>query len=213
MTNAVDGEFEALARICIFGKERNGCIANFKKLVLVFYERDDGFALVDGIAEKTAERNDVAMRCFPSVRGAGLVAASAIVALGFIKEDLFVFDADSASAASLGANATADAGAFEPFDFDSALDAHVVFFGLEAVVLATGHAELELVRKFASEVAVVQFFCNSVCIDTAARANSFALACRNRSHAGAADARFYATFGKGVLYVIDVFKLLCLDVK
>ena len=92
-------------------------------------------------------------------------------------------------------------------DLDGTLDAHVVFFGLETVVLATGHAELELVREFTGKIAVIEFLGKRVGINTATRANGFTLARRNGTHARSANARFHAAFGQGRLHVLHVFQL------
>ena len=55
MTDTVNRVLETFATLGVVRKELDGGIANIQKLLLVFDERNNGFALVDAVAEKPAK--------------------------------------------------------------------------------------------------------------------------------------------------------------
>ena len=177
MTDTVNRVLETFATLGVVRKELDGGITNVQKLLLVFDERNNGFALVDAVAEKPAKRYDVAVNVAPGVSGAGLVATSTVIAFFFVKNDFFVFDFDSAPATNFCTEPTTDTLVLQPIHLDGALDADVVFFGFEAVVLTTRYAEFKLVWKFAGKIAVVQFLGDGVGVNASAWADGFAPTC------------------------------------
>ena len=100
-----------------------------------------------------------------------------------------------------------DAGIRLPLDLPAALDAEIVLLGLEAVVLAARDAELELARKIASEVALIEHRRDLAGIDIAGGADSRSLAACDRAHTRTAAARLDAVFCEQGLHGISVLNL------
>ena len=115
--DAVDRVLETFTALSVVCKELNRSIANVQELLLVFYKRNNRFALVDVVAEKPAKRYDVAVNVAPGVSGAGLVATAAVIAFFLVENDLLVFDLDGLFAANLCAKPATDALVFEPRRF------------------------------------------------------------------------------------------------
>ena len=55
MTDTVNRVLETFAALGVVCKELDGGIANIQKLLFVFDERNNGFAFVDAVAEKTSK--------------------------------------------------------------------------------------------------------------------------------------------------------------
>ena len=130
---------------------------------------------MNAVAEQSAKGNDVAMYGIPCFCGTCLDAASAEVTLAFVYDDFFTLVCNGTAAASLDADTTLNAVLLTPFHLNATLDAQVIFFGLQAVVLTAGDTKLELMGQFPCKVPFVQFLCQCVRIDTAAGTDCLAL--------------------------------------
>ena len=99
---------------------------------------------MNAVAEQSAKGNDVAMYGIPCFCGTCLDAASAEVTLAFVYDDFFTLVCNGTAAASLDADTTLNAVLLTPFHLNATLDAQVIFFGLQAVILTAGDAEHRL---------------------------------------------------------------------
>ena len=159
------------------------------------------------VAEEAAEREVVDRLVVPGGDRALLRALAAGDALRVVDDDSLPVIRDGARLADLGADAAVDAGIRLPLDLPAALDAEIVLLGLEAVVLAARDAELELARKIASEVALIEHRRDLAGIDIAGGAYRAALAARNRAHTRSAAARLDTVLGEQGLHGISVLNL------
>ena len=159
------------------------------------------------VAEKSAEGNDITMDSIPCFCRTSLKAASAEIALLFVKNYLSVRHCKRTLTASLYAHAAADTISFTPFYLYSAFDTNVIFFRFKAVVLTACDAELELVRKLPCEISFVKLLCKSVCIYTAAWTDRSTLTGCDSSYSRSANARFCVALCKSRLYLVDIVKL------
>ena len=162
----------------------------------------------DAVAVEAAEGDDEAGLALPGIRRAALDALAAVDALRLVEHDLALvrLDRDGLLRADGFADAAERAGIRRPFWLDAALDAEVVLLGLEAVVVAAGEAELELVRQLAAAVALVELLREVLRVDEARGADGAALAGRDRAHARPADADGDASLVQGFLDGVDILE-------
>ena len=206
--DAVEAVGKALARLRVFLEEGQRRVDDFVELLLLEDNRQEMAANRDAVAVEAAERDDKARPALPGVRRAALDALAAVDTLLRVEHDLALVRLDRDGL--LGADGLADAaeGAVVrgPLRLHAALDAEVILLGLEAVVVAAGEAELELVRQLAAAVALVEFVREVLRVDEARGADGTALAGRDRAHARAADTNGDAALVQGFLDFVDVLE-------
>ena len=204
---ALERELEAVAGLGVVVEPLDGGIGHGDELLVALDGRQERLGLGDVVAKEAAEAHVVDGLGLPGVDRALLRALAAARALIRVDGDRLAVVGDGTKGADLGADAAVDAGVLHPLDLAAALDAHVVLLGLEAVVLATGHAELELAGQVASEVALVELLGHGVAVDVARGARHAALAAGDGAHARAAATGLHAALGEhglDLLGVLDV---------
>ena len=206
--DAVEAVGKALARLRVLFEKGQRRVDDFVELLLLEDNRQEMAADRDAVAVEAAERDDKAGSALPGVRRAALDALAAVDALLRVEHDLALVRLDRDGL--LGADGLADtaerAVVRGPLRLHAALDAEVILLGLEAVVVATREAELELVRQLAAAVALVEFVREVLRVDEARGADGTALAGRDRAHARAADADGDAALVQVFLDFVDVLE-------
>ena len=92
-------------------------------------------------------------------------------------------------------------GIFFPADLCSSLDAYIVFFCFEAVVLTARYAKFEFMWKFTSEISFILFNSYIITVDIPTRTDCISLTCCHCPNSRSADTRFAAACGKVCCYI------------
>ena len=205
--NAVECKLEPFAGLGMVGKELHRCIADTEQLLLVLNERNDRLALGNAVAEQTAEAHNIAANGVICIGRTGFDASAAEIALAGIHGNLAVGDRNRAGAARLLTDAAPDAVGFPPCHLHRALDAEIVFLGFQAIVLASGDAEFELVRKLAGEIMRIQLLGKCKGVNTAAGTNCLALTGGHGADSGTAGTGFHAALRQRRFDLVDLAEL------
>ena len=156
------------------------------------------------ISEGASKRYKICFLYIPGIYRAGFCTASAVVAFVGIDHKFVVLKGNCFLSTGFFTDTTVNTGIFFPADLCSSLDAYIVFFCFEAVVLTARYAKFEFMWKFTSEISFIQFNSYIITVNISTRTDCISLTCCHCPNSRSADTRAASAFGKICCHIINI---------